>query len=117
VSVALSRTAQASEHVALNAFSMFEPGVLVFHHTTTPTLPNPYVPQAAGYSMRASRFGLGASSPALLPSMAATGDAPIALVVAAASDLAAAREQVYTNLQRSNLPSTMYYADIGAREL
>lgn len=95
----------------------FEGGVLVFHHATTPTLPNEYVPRLARFpSNRAPRFPFGLGG-----GLTALPDRPVealtAIVATTAPDLNAARDRLYTSLRRSPLDPALYRADVGATEL
>ncbi len=125
VGVTLRREASTDSagDIPTTAFESFEPGVLIFHHTTAALLPNNYVPQSGRYGGRAatktgaawsSLLGFGAGLPQM-PQQAP--DTTVAIVVATAPTLAAAREQVYSNLRSSNVPNASYSTDIGMREL
>jgi hypothetical protein len=125
VGVALRRDASGnnSGDIPTSAFESFERGVLVFHHSTTPLLPNNYVPQSGRYGGRTSSKAGAAWSNLLgfgngLP--LAAQQAPtetVAIVVAVAPTLAEARHQAYANLRSSNIPNASFSTDIGAREL
>lgn len=118
--VALCRSAAAlsGPGVSLDALAPFDPGVLIFHHATTPTMPNTYVPLAARFgSASLPKLGLGLGSIGSSLSTTTTNDPVIALVATAAPDLKTARERVYSNLQRSSIATIEYRADVGAREL
>lgn len=120
VGVALLRTTTAGPgaDISFSAFETFDPGILVFHHATTSSVPNTYVPHAARFgSGKPSGFGFGFGSPAPLFSSSISAEPMVAIVVASGPDLATARERLYTNLRRSSLSPSVYRDDIGSREL
>lgn len=100
------------------AFDTFDPGTLVFHHTTPPSALNLYQPRHARQTT--GRYGW-ASPPSNLPMPAGAeppaGSAATAFVIATAPDLAEARARVYANLGRVPLPQLSYDTGIGVREL
>jgi hypothetical protein len=125
VGVALRREASTDTtgDIPTSAFESFEQGVLVFHHSTTPLLPNNYVPQSGRYGGRtASKTGAAWSNllgfgNGLPPAAHQAPDATVAIVVASAPTLAEAREKVYASLRSGNIPNASFGTDIGIREL
>jgi phosphoribosylamine--glycine ligase len=112
-----SNVALSGPGVSLDALAAFDPGVLIFHHATTPTMPNTYVPLAArfgGASLPKLGLGLGVGSSL---STTTASDPVIALVATAAPDLKTARERLYANLGRSAIATVVYREDVAAREL
>jgi phosphoribosylamine-glycine ligase len=111
-----SSAALSGPGVSLDALAAFDPGVLIFHHATTPTMPNTYVPLAArfgGASLPKLGLSLGGSS----LSTTTASDPVIAVVATAAPDLKTARERLYANLGRSAIATVVYREDVAAREL
>lgn len=121
VGVALTRSTSvgASADISFSAFESFDPGILVFHHATTSSVANTYVPHAARFgSSKPSGFGFGIGSPMPVFSSASISTEPmVAIVAASGPDLAAARERLYANLHRSSLSPSVYRDDVGSREL
>lgn len=118
VALCRSNVALSSPGVSLDALAPFDPGVLIFHHATTPTMPNTYVPVATRYggaSLPKLGLGLGSSGSSL--STTTADDPVIAIVATAAPDLKTARERVYSNLGRSSIATVIYREDVAAREL
>ncbi|HEY0604613.1 MAG TPA: hypothetical protein VGD58_16970 [Herpetosiphonaceae bacterium] len=120
VATALTRTTMAGPgaDISFSAFESFDPGILVFHHATTSSVPNTYVPHAARFgSSKPGGFGFGLGiSPTILSSGSAA-EPTVAIVATSGPDLATARERLYTNLRRSSLSPSVYRDDIGSREL
>lgn len=107
--------ARSSVGAALPAIDALEPGVLVFHHATSPALPNEYVPLWARLTRPPRPAALSVAAPTTFG--AEEADPLIALVAASAADRPTAREQVYTSLSRSHIASSAYRPDVAAREL
>lgn len=96
---------------AADAFEAFEPGVLVFHHHTLPTLPNLYHPQATRYQAgRLSSLGAALNH-------GNSVDPTSAIVATVSNDLHSARDRVYTSLRRAAFPHLIYREDVGTSEL
>ncbi len=118
VGVALSRssTTGGGTEIPFSAFETFDPGILVFHHATTPLIPNAYIPRAARFGpSRPSTFGSGSLATSLYSGTAA--DTIVAIVVTSGPDVATAHERLYTNIRRSGLAPHVYRQDVGSREL
>lgn len=120
VATALTRTTLAGpgSDLSFSAFETFDPGILVFHHATTSSVPNTYVPHAARFgSSRPSGFGFGLGSLPTIFSSTSSAEPMVAIVATSGPDLATARERLYTNLRRSSLSPSVYRDDLGSREL
>lgn len=118
VALCRSNAALSGPGVSLDALAPFDPGVLIFHHATTPTMPNSYVPIAARYgSASLPKLGLGLGSGGSSLSTTTADDPVIAIVATVAPDLKTARERVYSNLGRNSLATVVYREDVAAREL
>ncbi|HEX6292278.1 MAG TPA: hypothetical protein VFZ66_24030 [Herpetosiphonaceae bacterium] len=118
VGAALYRAGTSGSEISLTAFETFDPGILVFHHATTPLVPNTYVPHAARLGgSKPGGFNLGFGAPANSLASGTTADPLVAIVIASGPDLATARDRLYANLRRSSLAPSTYRDDIGSREL
>lgn len=120
VGVALRRadTSHPDYAVSAGTFDSFEPGMLIFHHATTPLVPNPYNSRGARLGgRRSSRLGFGGAHLPLEASARGATSPLLAIAVGSAPTISAAREHVYTNLRRHPNANISYSAEIGVREL
>ncbi len=104
--------------VSASAFDSFEPGMLVFHHATTPLVPNPYVSRSGrSGGARPSRLSFGSTGLPLDAAASRPAIPLVAIAVGSAPTITAAREKVYANLRRHPITNISYSSEIGVREL
>ena len=120
VGVALLRASSTTSNpdIPASAFDSFEPGVLVFHHATTPIIPNTYLPRTGPYSAgRSSKLSFGGANLPFIATPSRGANPLVALAVSSAPTMTAAREIVYANLSRHPQAGISFNPDIAIREL